>query len=65
MKSKSNESKVETNLEARKTEEINNDRRQSPAVKPRTVDGSTPVEACNLGRVLNIINGRRWNAVCN
>ena len=34
MKSKSNESKVETKLEARKTEETDKDRRKSPAVRP-------------------------------
>ena len=45
MKSKSNESKLETKPEARKTEETDKDRRKSPAVNPRTFDGSTPVGA--------------------
>ena len=45
MESKSNESKVETKLEIRKTEETDKDRRKSPAVKPRTFDGGTPMEA--------------------
>ena len=45
MKSKSVESKVATKLEQRKTGETDKDRRKSAAVKPRTCDGSAPVEA--------------------
>ena len=43
MKSKSNESKVETKPESRTTEETDKDRRKSPAVNPRTFNGSKPV----------------------
>ena len=50
MKSNSSESKFETNSGVRKTEETDKlerkeDRRKSPAVKPRIFDGSTSVEA--------------------
>ena len=45
VKSESNESKVATKREERKTGETDKDRRKRPAVKPRTFNGSTPVEA--------------------
>ena len=45
MKSKPNESELETKPEARKTEEADKDRRKSSAVNPRTFDGSKPVES--------------------
>ena len=50
MKSNSSESKIETKSGVRKTEktdklERKEDRRKSPAVRPRIFDGSTPVEA--------------------
>ena len=41
----SSESKVEKKLEVRNTKETDKDRRKSPALKPSSFDGSTPVEA--------------------
>ena len=66
MKSKSNESKLETKPEARKTEETDKDRRKRSAVNSRTFNGSTPVEPFlqKFRGMLNIIKRRRRKAVC-